>query len=143
MTMTEFVTGIAELIAGANIGIWTPTGVYTPGQIAITIRATPESPDDLIVLTPYPVFDHPELNDSTIGLQIRTRGGKDPRTVDGRDDAIFDLLEGLRDVTVGGTPVVLISRQSSLPLPQDANQRWERSSNYYAQVAWPTRHRTD
>ena len=71
------------------------------------------------------------------------RGDEDPETVQALDEAIFNVLEGLHDTTVNGVPVALMWRQSGLPLPQDANQRWEQTSSYYARVAIPTLYRTD
>lgn len=142
MNTSALLEGFAELIAAEGIGVMNPTGIYTPDQIGITVRSVPQAPDQLIVLSSYRVSDS-MLNDSIVGMQIRCRGDADPRTVLDRDDAIFNVLEGLHDTAVGGVPVQLVWRQSGLDGPQDANQRWEQSSNYYVRLTWPTRYRTD
>jgi hypothetical protein len=141
--LSDFLVGLAQMLNDADIGNWNASGVYTAGQVGITIQLVPETPDDIIAITAYLVRADSFLNDTTIAIQFRTRGNKDPRVVASTDAAIFDLFEGLEGVVIGGMYLVLMSHQSSLPLPPDANQRWERSSNYYAQVAWPTQHRPD
>lgn len=142
MSISTFLAGVADLISDAGIGVWNPTGAYTTGQVGISIMKVPQSPDDLIVLTPYRVQDS-LLNDSIEGLQIRTRGDQNPLTVLERDAALFNLFEGMHDVVIGGVPVALIWRQSQLPGPQDQNDRWECSSNYYCRITDPTTYRID
>lgn len=141
--LSDFAAGIAQLMDAANIGTANPDGVYGANQVGITIQAMPETPDHIIAITPYVISDDPLLGDSVAAVQIRVRGDRDPRTVIDRDDAIFDLLEGIEGTWLNGIYVVVMWRQSNLPLPQDGNQRWEHSSTYYARVAWPTQHRTD
>lgn len=141
--LTDLATGAAQMIEGAGIGVWDPDGVYSADQIGITIQAVPQTPDHIIAITPYSLSDDQALGDSLVALQIRIRGDRDPRTVIDRDDAIFDVLEGIEETWINGVYVVVMWRQSNLPLPQDGNQRWERSSTYYARVAWPTQNRTD
>lgn len=143
--LTAFATGIAQRLVAAGIGTWDDNAEYAESDVGFTIEAMPPSPGQIIALSPYVVSDDPGLGDSVIGLRIRMRGDRDPRTVIDREDAIFDELEGLAEVEINGVYLAVMWRQSNLPLPQpqDANQRWERSSTYYARVAWPTQHRTD
>jgi hypothetical protein len=104
----------------------------------------PASPDRVITLTDYVVADDPTLSDSVIGVQVRTRwGGQDPRPVKDLDGAIFDALHGLEGVTLtGGIHIVSCFRRSGTSMGQDANNRWGRSSNYYATVHRPSTNRT-
>lgn len=141
MTLTAFATGVAQLIDGAGIGVWNRD--YTSDQALIVLQDVPTTPDRIISLTAYTVLDDLELNDSMIALQVRTRGDTKPSTVMDTDDAIFALLHGLHDATIGGVPLAIMRRVSALSGPKDANQRWERASNYYASVNWPTAHRPD
>ena len=96
----------------------------------------PATPDRVITLTDYVVADDPTLSDSIIGVQVRTRwGGQDPRPVKDLDGSIFDALHGLEGVTLtGGVHIVSMFRRSGTSMGQDTNNRWGRSSNYYATV---------
>lgn len=144
MTTTGFLTGLAQLIDAAGIGVWNPTGAYNTGDVGITLSAVPQQPDQLIVLTARPIMDDPFLNDSLLAVQIRHRGApNDPRSVLDRDDAVFDLIQGISQVTVGGLFVVNGWRQGGGPLGQDANLRWEHASTFYFQTSQPTRYRLD
>jgi len=141
--LSDLLAGLAQLFDDEGFGTYNQSGVFTADQTGITIKAVPEKPDNLIVITPTFTIDNAEMNDSTQGVQIRFRGSADPRSVLDRDAAIFDRIHGMHGVVIGGMNVVLVSRQSSLPWPQDQNQRCEHSSNYSVQVARPTRYRTD
>jgi hypothetical protein len=141
---TNLLTGVAQLIAGANLGTWRDTGIYTDTETGITFDTIPQSPDQVITLTDYAVSDDPTLSDSVVGIQVRTRwGGQDPRPVKDLDGAIFNVLHGIEGVTLSsGVHVVSMVRRSGASLGQDANNRWMRSSNYYATVWRPSANRT-
>jgi hypothetical protein len=141
---TDLLTGVAQLLASANLGTWRDTGIYTAAETGITFDVVPQSPDQVITLTDYVVSDDPTLSDSVIGVQVRTRlGGQDPRPVKDLDGAIFNVLHGLESVTLtGGIHVVSLVRRSGASLGQDANNRWMRSSNYYATVWRPSANRS-
>jgi hypothetical protein len=144
-TTSALLTGIAELLDTANAGTWDPTGTYTDntdGAIIIGPRL-PETPSDAIGIAPYGVSDDPGLNDGLIGIQFRLRGTRDSESVLDRNDAIFDALHGMHDTTVGGVYVVLLWRQSFLPLPADENDRHQLTANYYARITRPNQFRTD
>lgn len=142
--MTSFLTGLAEMLNDAGIGVWNPTGVYTADQVGITLSAVPQEPDQLIVLTARPISDDPVLNDSITAVQIRHRGlPNNPRGVLDRDDAVFDLIQGIHDTEIGGLPIVVAWRQGGGPLGQDQNLRWEHASTFYLRTAIPTTYRTD
>ena len=141
---TNLLTGIAQLLAAAGLGTWRDTGVYTAAETGIVMDTVPQSPDRVITLTDYVVSDDPTLSDSVIGVQVRTRlGGQDPRPVKDLDGAIFNVLHGLESVTLtGGVHIVSMVRRSGASLGQDANNRWMRSSNYYATVWRPSANRS-
>jgi len=140
----QLLTGIAQLLATANLGTWRDTGVYTAAETGIVFDTVPQSPDRVITLTDYVVSDDPTLSDSVIGVQVRTRwGGQDPRPVKDLDGSIFDALHGLEGVDLtGGIHIVNMFRRSGTSMGQDANNRWGRSSNYYATVHRPSQNRT-
>jgi len=141
---TNLLTGIAQLLATAGLGVWRDTGVYTAAETGIVFDTVPQSPDRVITLTDYVVSDDPTLSDSVIGVQVRTRwGGQDPRPVKDLDGSIFDVLHGLEGVDlVGGVHIVSMFRRSGTSMGSDTNNRWMRSSNYYATVHRPSTNRT-
>jgi len=141
---TDLLTGIAQLLAAASLGTWRDTGVYTALETGIVFDTVPQSPDRVITLTDYVVSDDPTLSDSVIGVQVRTRwGGQDPRPVKDLDGSIFDALHGLEGVTLtGGVHIVSMFRRSGVGMGTDINNRWMRSSNYYATVHRPSQNRS-
>jgi hypothetical protein len=110
----DFLDGLATLIQSAGIGTYRPTGVYLPGETAITIGVTPSEPDRNITITTYPIADS-DLTTVTTGLQVRIRGGRDPREAEGIADQMYDLLHN----------------KSHYKLGQDTDQRMERAENFY------------
>jgi Bacteriophage minor capsid protein len=141
---TNLLTGLAEHLQANGIGTWRTNGVYTPNETGILIRAIPQSPDKIITIAAYPV-DHgyEGVADITTGVQLRLRGTTDPRVCDDLADAIHDLLDSATNLTLGGVRVVQALRRSYSSLGQDANQRWERSENYYLDAMRPTQNRRD
>lgn len=139
----DLCTGIAQLLAGAGVGVWNPASPYAATDIAISVRVMPAAPDAVIMLTPYPVSDDYALSDSVVGLQVQTRtGGEDPTTTDDLTDQVFDALQGLYGVTLStGIKVQAVERRSSLPLGQDDLHRWVNSDNYYLTLWRPSPHR--
>lgn len=142
---SDLLHGLAELLATTGVGAWRPTGVYTADETAITIGAMPPEPEQVICLASYPVTDMVGLADVTVGVQVRTRAGPDPRDVQDLDEAVYDQLHGLTQTTFGAAHVVQCYRRSSAALGQarDGTDRWERVSNYYLDAIHPTTHRPD
>jgi hypothetical protein len=136
---------VAQLLHDAGIGVYDPSRLWTASDtdVAIVIGELPQDPPQVLALEHYAVRDDPRLNDTVAAIQIRNRGDENPATVQGRDDAVFSELHGRHDEVVNGVPLVLCWRQSLLPMPTDQNHRRQSSANYYNQVAWPTRFRTD
>ena len=141
---TLLLTGVAQLLSVANLGTWRDTGIYTAAETGIVFDVIPVAPDNVITLTDYIVSDDPTLSDSVIGVQVRTRcAGQDPRPVKDLDGAIFNVLHGLESVTLtGGVHIVSMFRRSGTSMGQDTNNRWGRSSNFYATVHRPSTNRS-
>ena len=141
---TNLLTGVAQLLAAASVGTWSPSGTYASSDVAIVLKVIPETPDTIIALSTYPVSSDPSLSDSVTGLQILTRSaGQDPRAVDDLADLIFDQIHGLRDTTLGtGIRLVQCLHHGGGSLGQDALQRWSRSDNYYVTTHRPSLNRT-
>lgn len=142
---SRLLTGLAEHLDTAGIGVWDPTGTtYADGDTAIVIRAIPDRPDRLITITTYPLGANlPGMADHVTGLQVRLRAGPDPRECDDLADAIHDLLDGASGLTWGGIPVKSISRRSYTSLGADGSRRWERSENYEVDAMRATANNTD
>jgi hypothetical protein len=137
---TNLLNGLGELLAGAGIGEWRPGGVYEVGETAIVIAAMPPEPERVVCLTAYPVTDHISQADVTVGVQVRTRAGRDPTEVQDLDDQVRDVLHGLEQVVIGEVSVVQMYRQSAAALPpgRDSRDRHERISNFYVDAMRPT-----
>lgn len=138
---TRLLTGLAEHLAAAGVGTWHPDGApYAVGETGIVLGAMPAEPERCIVLAAYPVSEDVAQADVTVGVQIRTRAGSDPRDVVDLDDAVFEQLHGAERLDLGGVLVVQVYRRSSASLGQarDSNARWERTSNYYVDAMRPT-----
>ncbi len=135
---SDLLDGLASFIAAGGIGVtYRPTGTYLAGETGISFSKMPDTPDRCVVLTAYPVTDEVNQNLSTVGVQIRTRGTTDPFDVGDLDTAIFQLVQGLTHRDFGTCHLVQLLRRSSIPMGQDSNDRWERSSNYYADINPP------
>lgn len=83
-----------------------------------------------MVLTPYPLVDDVDQADSVLGLQIRARGGPDPRDAFDLLDDVFDVLHGASHLDLSGALVHLARRIASVPLGRDQNGRYEHSDTY-------------
>jgi hypothetical protein len=140
---TALLNGLAEYLAAAGVGTFRASGSYQSGDSnPIFIGVVPASPDRAVTLTGYPVEDSLNLSDSTQGVQVRTRGTKDPRTTSDLADAVFDALHGLEWIELGGIRVSQARRVSGSPLGPDENGRHERSDNYYLLAHRPSQNRS-
>lgn len=137
----NLLTGIGEYLQGLGAGKW--AGPYAATDTAIVSDSLPATPDKAIALTLYTVEDT-ALTDSVVGLQCRVRGKPNDRITD-KDiaDGLFDALHDLKNVTLGGVPVVRIWRQSESGLGPDGNNRQERTANYYIHLTREGTNRSD
>lgn len=143
---SDLLAGIAELLADRGVGAWRPDGTaYAPDETAIVVGTMPPGPDRVICLNWYPV-DLDGRGDVTVGVQVRTRAGADARDVLDLSDAVYDVLDGLAGVELGGVWVSQIFRRSGEELGAAAGvdrqaDRHERVDNYYVQAARPSPNR--
>ena len=139
----DLAVGFAQLLAGADVGTWKPTGAYTAGQTAIVLRGLPQSPDRAIALATYGVDDDVVHGDDVTGLQITTRwGGQDPTGTDDLTDLVFDQLQALPRTTLAtGIVVTQCLRRSATSIGQDGNNRWRTTQNFYVTAHRPSTHR--
>lgn len=137
---TSLLTGLAELLAAHGHGVWRPTGVYAASEVGITITTVPDSPDQIIALTPYDVDSTSGTEDVLQGVQMRFRAGRDPRVVIDREDRVFELLHMRAHTRLGGVLVNLMWRNSQAWIGADARGRQELTANYYLRVSRPAPH---
>lgn len=140
---SQFLAGLAQYLHDNGIGVYRPTGAYTAGEIAITLQDIPPEPDRLITVSAYPVPSPAGMQDVTVGVQFRLRGTTDPFVCQDIYDAIYELLDGAANITLGDIKVSDVSWRSHAPLGKDANLRWEASTNFYFAAMRRTPNRTD
>lgn len=138
----DFTAALAQLLEDEGVGAWKPTGAYTSAETAIVPGLVPAQPDRLITLTVYGYLDDPTQAESTLLLQVRTRGTKDIRTSENTQDAVFDVLQNLPRRELGGVTVAGCWRRSAGYLGVDDNQRHSHSSNYEFRLHRPSPHRS-
>ena len=138
------VKGVGQMLTELGIGVWRDAGVYAPGEVGIFYAVEPESPASLIVLTPYGGEDSPTLSTTTLGLQVRCRGGDaNPKSADDLAARVFDALHSATQVRLStGVLVTQILRTSWTMLGQDSAQRWTRADNYQCTMHYPSSERT-
>lgn len=137
---TDLLAGLAQHIADAGLGTYRPTGAYTAGETAIVVGTVPPVPDRVIVLTPYNNARPRGLADTAVSVQVRVRGpAGDSRSAATLLDPVHELLDGARDLTLGGVRVVQILHSSGpAPIGLDANNRPELTDNFVVQAERPT-----
>lgn len=147
----DLLSGLAEHLGTAGVGLWDPIGPYPTGGTVpvITLRTLPDQHDRAISLDLFADVDadDPGLSDVLAAVQIQTRGGRDPSDVDDLADQIWDVLHGAQMLTFGaGAAAVhttLVRRRSSDRLGTDDHGRYLRSCNYYINAARPNAFRPD
>lgn len=141
----DLLRGVADLLAARGVGTWRPDTAYQTDETAIVLGTMPPDPDRVVCLTCYPV-DLDGHGDVTVGIQVRTRAGQDPRDVLDLADTVYDALDGLAGVELGGVWLSQMYRRSGEELGASAGvdqqaDRHERVDNYYAQAARPSPNR--
>lgn len=154
MKATElFLTGWSLHLAANGVGTWRPDDTpYLADEIAIIHGSVPAEPDQVITLTAYGVTDDPSLSDTTLGLQVKTRGARQSIHSAGNiSDDIFQLLHAAHDfrlpapaplTAADGVWVVQCLRRSAVTGGKDDNQRWSYIQNFYVDVHQPSTNRT-
>ena len=142
---TSLIDGLAQLLHDAGLGVYRPTGTYAAGDTAIVAGIVPPVPDRLVCLTAYSTSRPRGLADTSVSVQVRTRGpAGDSRSVDAISDPIRDHLDGLTHLVIGGVRVTQI-RHTSGPgsLGLDGNNRPGRTDSYTVTAERPTDHYPD
>jgi hypothetical protein len=140
--MTDLLDGIARHLDALGLVAYDPDGITGD----LFVEAMPPAPDEAVVLTLYdPGIDQDsKLPQDDVRLQVRARGGPDPRVSRARVHAIYSELHGLARVTLPDGTYVVLSFALSTPfsLGADEQRRHEHSCNFQLTVSSDTTHRT-
>ncbi|MFF8290424.1 minor capsid protein [Streptomyces sp. NPDC016309] len=139
--MADLLDGLARHLEARGLLSYDETGVTGD----TFIETMPSGPDAAVVLT---IYGGPE-SDSKLGydepsVQVRVRGGTDPRTSRQRCAAIRDELHGLGPVTLpDGTELLSCIAIQAAPayLAADESGRHEHVCNFRTEVRAVTTHR--
>lgn len=122
--------GVAELLDTESIGTYAPDTVLPADATGIVLGKSPDGPDRVIGLTPYPVADD-DSTDSVTGIQARMRWGTDATGLVTLADNVFNVLHNRRDYRLRGVWVEISWRNSQAWIGQDTRGRMELVANYY------------
>jgi hypothetical protein len=140
--VADLLDGLARLLDAAGHVTYDPDG--TSGDLFI--EDMPPTPDAAVALWLYdgPAPDARNAYD-TPRLQVRVRGGPDPRPSRARAWAIYSELHGLAGVELAdGTWLTLAAaRGTPAPMGRDSSGRHEHVVNFDLDVSAPTKHRTE
>jgi hypothetical protein len=139
--VADLLDGLAQYLHGLGLVNYRPDDV---GGDCFTDHL-PEAPDAAVALTGYGLGVPDPLNaDDETGLQVRARGGPDPRVSRQRCQAIYSALHGLAEVMLpDGTWLILCTAiQTPTSLGVDATGRHEHVINFRLNVGNPTTYRT-
>ncbi len=136
--LEDLTNGLCAWLAAQGVGVWNEGGVYNPSDTAIVVGLLPQKNDTAITLTPYVLQSKPGQTDTLVGVQVRIRAaGRHPLGATGISEAIFNVLDGARHITLGGIHVTLAWRTISTPPAPDENGRPVLSDTYYFHAARP------
>ena len=136
-----FVAALGQHIEAEGLGDWSSTGSFAANATGITDSRVPDTPDRLVVITPYlPVDDVTQAETGWL-VQFRTRGTKDIRTSVDAQDALFDLFHNMPSTVIGGVTVVGCWRRSYAYLGADSSGRHSHTGNYEFRLHRPSTHR--
>ncbi|WP_446049399.1 minor capsid protein [Streptomyces albidoflavus] len=133
----DLVDGLARYLDGLGLVAYDPTGMSGD----LFVETMPPAPDQAVSLTLYD-GPAPDARDDAEQrrLQLRVRGGPDPRVSRARAEALYRALHGLRGIELpdGTHLVVAAARSTPAPMGTDTNGRHEHVVNFDLDVAGPT-----
>ncbi|MFI6443826.1 minor capsid protein [Kitasatospora sp. NPDC050543] len=139
--MADLLDGIARYLQSLGLVMYDPDGVTGD----TFIDTMPPAPDSAVALGAYGLGPPDPLNDDDeSGLQIRARGGPDPRVSRRRCMAIYSALHGLAGVELpdGNWLILCTAQQTPSPLGTDDVGRHEHVVNFRLNIVNPTANRT-
>ncbi|MFZ3569279.1 minor capsid protein [Streptomyces sp. BH034] len=140
--MADLLDGLARLLADNGHATYDPEGVSGD----LFLEDMPPAPDAAVGLWLYDGGEQDTRNAyDEVRLQVRVRGGPDPRPSRTRCHAIYGELNGAAGVDLAdGTWLVLAAaRGTPAPMGRDSSGRHEHVVNFDLTVSAPTKHRTE
>ncbi|WHM36314.1 minor capsid protein [Streptomyces sp. BPTC-684] len=141
--MPDLLDGLARHLSEQKLLSYDPTG--TNGDCFI--ESMPPTPDAAVGLWLYDGGAQDSLNAyDRRRLQVRVRGGSDPRASRRRCEAIYSELHGLAGIQLpadGPWLILAAARGTPAPMGPDSSGRHEHVVNFDLDVSAPTTHRTE
>jgi hypothetical protein len=139
--VADVTDGVARYLDSLGLLDYDPTG--KTGDTFV--ERMPATPDAAVCLSLYDA-GAPDARNAydTVRVQVRTRGGADPRLSRDRAWAIYSALHGLAGIELpDGTWLILAAaRGTPGPMGADAQGRHEHVVNLDLDVSSPSTHRT-
>ncbi|MEU0675082.1 minor capsid protein [Streptomyces sp. NPDC006172] len=134
--MADLLDGLARFLDGLGLVEYDPTG--RTGDLFV--EAMPPAPDAAVSLALYD-GPAPESRDDAEQrrLQVRVRGGPDPRLSRNRAEALYRALHGRTGTELpdGSWLTLAAARGTPAPLGPDSNGRHEHVVNFDLDVSGP------
>jgi len=140
--VADLLDGLARLLDAAGHATYDPDGVTGD----LFVEEMPPTPDAAVALWLYDGGAQDTRNAyDDVRLQVRVRGGPDPRVSRARCHAIYSELHGLAGLELAdGTWLTLAAaRGTPAPMGRDSSGRHEHVVNFDLTVSAPTKHRTE
>lgn len=141
--MADLLDGLARLLADTGHATYDPDGTM---RRPVHRGHAHAAPDAAVGLWLYDGGEQDARNAyDDVRLQVRVRGGPDPRVSRARCTAIYGELHGLAGVELAdGTWLILAAaRGTPAPMGRDQSGRHEHVVNFDVSVSAPTKHRTE
>lgn len=140
-TGRSILTGLAEHLDAAGVGVWRPDTPYEASETAIFLSITGDQPDRAITLALYPLGTNGSGSVMEMGLQVRVRGDRsDPMSHIELQDATYTQLQALSNTTLpNGVRLSRCLHAASTTPAQDDNQRVYTYDNFELLVHRPTK----
>jgi hypothetical protein len=138
--LADLLDGLAQYLQGLGLLDYDLIG----GTGDAFLEAMPAAPDECVVLTLYGGPEPSSLHGyDEPNLQVRVRGGADPRVSRTRALALYDALQGLGPVTLpdGSRLISCFAHQTVSSMGLDELRRFEHVCNYALTVRAITAHR--
>lgn len=135
----DLLTGVAQLLNDAGVGVYKATGAYASTDRAIVFGDYPQQPNQCLVLNYTPavldVVSSEELG--TLECHVRGAPGDSWDTVD-TAAALRDALGGITQRAFGTANVIQLLHSNSVPLSQDDLKRATQAETFQVNLETPS-----